>query len=76
MATWCERRGFETVIHERLFDACSSGCLSSKGTPHLCPESKGDARYKRAAEFIEILRGLWMQDKFTVRGEHFSVEDG
>jgi hypothetical protein len=21
MATWCERRGFETVIHERLFDA-------------------------------------------------------
>jgi FMNH2-dependent dimethyl sulfone monooxygenase len=33
-----------------------------------------DARYKRAGEFIDILRGLWTQDTFTLHGEHFTVD--
>lgn len=34
----------------------------------------GDARYKRAGEFIDILRGLWTQDQFTIQGDHFSLD--
>ena len=37
---------------------------------------EGDARYKRAAEFIDILRGLWTQESFTLHGEHFTVDQG
>jgi len=34
----------------------------------------GDARYKRAGEFIDILRGLWTQDEFSIQGEHFNLD--
>lgn len=37
---------------------------------------EGEARYQRTSEFIKILRGLWRNDTFTLRGEHFQLEDG
>ena len=37
---------------------------------------QGEPRYRRTEEFIAILRGLWTNDKFTLKGEHYSVEDG
>ena len=36
----------------------------------------GDARYKRAGEFIDILRGLWSHDEFSLSGEHFQLDRG
>jgi FMNH2-dependent dimethyl sulfone monooxygenase len=37
---------------------------------------QGEERYKRATEFIEILRGLWTQDTFSYSGEHYTVDKG
>jgi len=34
-----------------------------------------DERYRRSAEFIEILRGAWADSAFTYKGEHYSVDD-
>ena len=36
---------------------------------------RGEARYKRAAEFISVLRGLWDNDKFSFSGEFFNYEN-
>ena len=36
----------------------------------------GEARYRRATEFIEILRGLWTQPTFSFEGEHYNLKDG
>jgi dimethylsulfone monooxygenase len=33
-----------------------------------------DARYARATEFIEVLRGAWANEEFTYSGQHYSVE--
>jgi alkanesulfonate monooxygenase len=34
-----------------------------------------DARYRRADEFLEVVRRLWAGDTVTYRGEHIDVED-
>ncbi len=35
-----------------------------------------DARYKRSGEFIDILKGLWTQEEFSLVGEHFHLDRG
>lgn len=35
-----------------------------------------DARYRRMDEFIQMLQGLWTQDKFSFDGDYFKVRDG
>lgn len=33
------------------------------------------ARYNRMNEFVQVLKGLWSEDRFTFRGEFFQVDD-
>jgi len=33
------------------------------------------ARYKRMAEFVRVLKGLWTEDNFTYNGEYFRADD-
>ncbi len=35
----------------------------------------GEDRYRRATEFIEIMRGLWTNETFTYKGKFHSVEN-
>ena len=37
---------------------------------------QGEPRYRRAEEFISILRGLWMNETFSFKGEHYNVDNG
>lgn len=37
---------------------------------------QGEARYRRAEEFIAIMRGLWTNESFSFKGEHYTLEDG
>jgi dimethylsulfone monooxygenase len=37
---------------------------------------KGEERYRRTVEFIDILRGLWTHDKFSYAGQFYKVENG
>ncbi len=34
-----------------------------------------DERYERAAEFIQVLRGLWTQEKFSFHGKYYDITD-
>jgi len=36
---------------------------------------RGEERYKRATEFISILRGLWENEKFSIDGDFFKLRD-
>lgn len=36
---------------------------------------EGEARYDRATEFIEILRGVWGAGPFSLHGKHYRLED-
>ena len=37
---------------------------------------KGEERYRRTVEFIDVLRGLWTHDKFSYAGQFYKVENG
>jgi FMNH2-dependent dimethyl sulfone monooxygenase len=37
---------------------------------------QGEERYKRTAEFIAIMRGLWTNETFSFSGDHYKVESG
>ena len=37
---------------------------------------KDEARYQRAAEFIAIMRGLWTNETFSFKGQHYQVDNG
>ena len=37
---------------------------------------EGEQRYKRAEEFVTILRGLWNNQTFSYAGEHYNIEAG
>jgi dimethylsulfone monooxygenase len=37
---------------------------------------QGEERYKRTAEFIDILRGLWTNESFSYAGDHYRLEAG
>ncbi|MFO1061891.1 MAG: dimethyl sulfone monooxygenase SfnG [Dongiaceae bacterium] len=39
------------------------------------PWLEHDDRYRRSAEFIEILTGLWKGDPFTFEGDYYHVKD-
>lgn len=41
---------------------------------HLIEHS--EARYRRMHEFIQVMKGMWLEDDFTFRGEFYSVEHG
>ena len=35
-----------------------------------------DARYRRMDEFLQVMKGLWTQDNFSLHGEFYRVEAG
>jgi dimethylsulfone monooxygenase len=37
---------------------------------------EGEARYRRAEEFIAVLQGLWTSDDFSFSGDHYRIEHG
>ncbi len=37
---------------------------------------KGEERYQRTVEFIEILRGLWTNETFSYAGRHYRLDGG
>lgn len=37
---------------------------------------QGEARYKRTEEFIEVMRGLWANEKFSFSGDHYKLDEG
>jgi FMNH2-dependent dimethyl sulfone monooxygenase len=37
---------------------------------------QGEARYRRAIEFIDILRGLWANETFSYHGEFYKIDKG
>ena len=37
---------------------------------------KGEERYRRSAEFIRIMRGLWREETFSFEGEHYRLDKG
>ena len=39
------------------------------------PALAHDDRYARAAEYIDILRGLWTRDNFSFDGEYYRIKD-
>jgi FMNH2-dependent dimethyl sulfone monooxygenase len=39
------------------------------------PWLEHDERYRRSAEFIEVLRGLWTQEKFNFNGDFYRTHD-
>jgi dimethylsulfone monooxygenase len=39
------------------------------------PWLEHDERYRRTAEFIQILRGLWTEEEFNFRGDFYTIKD-
>ncbi len=39
------------------------------------PWLEHDERYRRSAEFIQVLRGLWTQEKFSFHGEYYDINE-
>jgi len=37
---------------------------------------RGEDRYRRTTEFIDILRGLWANDTFSYVGQFYNVDKG
>jgi len=35
-----------------------------------------DLRYKRTGEFLDVIQGLWTQDKFSYEGDIYRLENG
>ena len=36
---------------------------------------QGEERYKRAVEFIDIMRGLWTNKSYSLHGDHYDVDE-
>ncbi|MEE9275240.1 MAG: LLM class flavin-dependent oxidoreductase [bacterium] len=54
-----------------LFNVVTGGApLASYGE-----ELDHDARYRRTEEYLQVLEGLWTQEKFSFEGEHFRLRD-
>jgi len=39
------------------------------------PPLEHDARYDRSAEFLQVLRGAWTQERFSFQGDYYQVND-
>ena len=52
-----------------------SGWFKDEYTDLGLPWLEHDERYRRSAEFIEVLRGLWTQEKFNFNGDFYRTHD-
>lgn len=37
---------------------------------------EGEERYRRTTEFMDIIRGLWMNEAFSYTGKHYTLDNG
>lgn len=61
--------------HGRAAVNVVSGWFKEEFTGLGQPWLEHDERYRRAAEFIEVLRGLWTSEKFTFRGDFYRTHE-
>jgi len=61
--------------HGRAAVNVVSGWFKDEYTRLGLPWLEHDERYRRSAEFIEVLRGLWTQEGFTFAGDFYRVND-
>jgi FMNH2-dependent dimethyl sulfone monooxygenase len=52
-----------------------SGWFKDEYTGLGLPWLEHDERYRRSAEFIEVLRGLWTQEKFNFNGDFYRTHN-
>lgn len=52
-----------------------SGWFKDEYTKLGLPWLDHEERYRRAEEFIDVLRGLWAEDDFTYRGDFYRTRD-
>ncbi len=61
--------------HGRAAVNVVSGWLKDEYVDLGLPWLEHDERYRRSAEFIEILRGLWTEEEFNFRGDFYTIKD-
>ncbi|WP_235037983.1 dimethylsulfone monooxygenase SfnG [Microbacterium sp. 18062] len=61
--------------HGRAAVNVVSGWFKDEYTKLGLPWLEHDERYRRSAEFIEVLRGLWTQEDFRFAGDFYRVND-
>jgi FMNH2-dependent dimethyl sulfone monooxygenase len=54
-----------------ILSAWFKGEYQAFGVPWL----EHDERYRQSEEFIQVLKGLWTQERFTFRGDFFRIND-
>jgi FMNH2-dependent dimethyl sulfone monooxygenase len=52
-----------------------SGWFKDEFTDLGLPWLEHDERYRRSAEFIEVLRGLWTEEEFSFNGDFYRTHD-
>jgi FMNH2-dependent dimethyl sulfone monooxygenase len=52
-----------------------SGWFKDEYRAFGAPWLEHDERYRQSEEFIQVLRGLWMQERFTFKGDFFRIND-
>ncbi|GAA4975907.1 dimethylsulfone monooxygenase SfnG [Kineococcus glutinatus] len=65
----------EELTGDRLALNVVSGWFKDEATSLGVAWPEHDERYAQSEEFIRYLRGVWSQDGFTLRGEHFTARD-
>lgn len=61
--------------HGRAAVNVVSGWFKDEYTKLALPWLEHDERYRRSAEFIEVLRGLWTQEDFSFSGDFYRVNE-
>ena len=61
--------------HGRAAVNVVSGWFKDEYTKLALPWLEHDERYRRSAEFIQVLRGLWTQESFSFAGDFYRVND-
>ena len=52
-----------------------SGWFKDEYLAFGAPWLEHDERYRQSEEFIQVLRGLWTQERFTFKGDFFRIND-
>jgi FMNH2-dependent dimethyl sulfone monooxygenase len=52
-----------------------SGCFAGEYEALGLPWLPHDQRYKRSREFIEVIKGIWIQDNFNYDGEFYKAHE-
>ena len=65
----------DRIVKSRMAINIVNGWFDEEFTMFGGTVLEGEERYERAVEFITILRGLWTNEKFTLHGKHYNVEN-